>query len=91
MTPTLARTLVRPALLAGLCVFMGLATAPVAAQEAALVGVDAVREEPYKQTVEVIGRLVSRRAGVVAARTRGPVGDMRVDVFELGPRGDGFS
>ncbi len=53
-----------------------------------MVGVDAVREEPYKQTVEVIGRLVSRRAGVVAARTRGPVGDMRVDVGDRVEQGD---
>ena len=74
--------------LAGLIVLIGLAAAPAAAQEPALVGVDAVREEPYTQTVQVIGRLVSRRAGVVAARTRGPVGEMRVDVGDRVEQGD---
>ena len=42
---------------------------PAAAQEQAqLVRVDSVQEQPMTQTVEVIGRLVPRRAGSVAAR-----------------------
>lgn len=86
--PTAARTRTRRVPLAELIVLIGLAAAPVAAQEPALVGVDAVREEPYTQTVQVIGRLVSRRAGVVAARTRGPVGEMRVDVGDRVEQGD---
>ncbi|MDP6787198.1 MAG: hypothetical protein QGI13_08750, partial [Rhodospirillales bacterium] len=48
-----------------------LAAAPAAAQggRATPVGVDAVRSEPLEQTVPVIGRLVARQSGVVAART----------------------
>jgi len=83
-----ARTSVRLAAFAGLFLFLGFVSSSVAAQPPAAVGVDAVREEPYKQTVEVIGRLVSRRAGVVAARTRGPVGEMRVDVGDRVEQGD---
>lgn len=44
------------------------------------VGVDSVVVEPLDQTVPVIGRLVPRRAGVVAARTHGPVGEIMVAV-----------
>ncbi len=83
-----ARTFARLARFAALCLLVGLVSAPAAAQSPALVGVDTVREEPYRQTVEVIGRLVSRRAGVVAARTRGPVGEMRVDVGDRVEQGD---
>ena len=54
--------------------------APASAQQEALVGVDAVRSGPLKQTVPVLGRLVARRAGVVAARVQGPVDEIRVDV-----------
>ena len=46
----------------------------------AVVQLDAVRTEPLRQTVPVIGRLVARQAGPVAARIGGPVGEMRVDV-----------
>jgi len=53
---------------------------PASAQQEALVGVDAVRTEPLKQTVPVLGRLVARRAGVVAARVEGPVDEIRVEV-----------
>ena len=44
------------------------------------VGVDAVLSQPLEQTVPVIGRLVARQSGVVAARTRGPVAELRVEV-----------
>jgi RND family efflux transporter MFP subunit len=59
---------------------------PAAAQRrgggdrAALVAVDAVVSEPLRQTLPVIGRLVARRAGVVAARTHGPVKHVLVEV-----------
>lgn len=50
------------------------------AQPAAKVGVDLVRSQAVSQTFPVIGRLVARRAGVVAARVEGPVEEMRVEV-----------
>lgn len=84
-----ARTRVRLASLVALGLLVGVVSAPAGAQQQpAPVGVDAVREEPYRQTVEVIGRLVPRRAGEVAARTRGPVGEMRVDVGDRVEQGD---
>lgn len=55
-------------------------TSGVRAQNAALVGVDEVRTEVVSQTFPVIGRLVARRFGVVAARVGGPVGELRVEV-----------
>ena len=59
-----------------------LAPVPVSAQKGrpADVGVDAVVSQPLEQTVPVIGRLVARQSGVVAARTRGPVAELRVEV-----------
>lgn len=58
------------------------AAAEVAAQAvpATPVKVDAVRLEPLTQTVPVIGRLVARRAGELAARIAGPVREVRVHV-----------
>lgn len=53
-----------------------------------VVGVDAVRSEPLRQTVPVIGRLVARRAGAVAARIGGPVGEFRVEVGDRVDEGD---
>ena len=47
---------------------------------AMLVVADMVIKEPMTQTFPVIGRLVARRSGVVAARTQGPVAKMMVDV-----------
>jgi RND family efflux transporter MFP subunit len=52
------------------------------------VGVDEVRIEPLNQTVPVIGRLVARRAGIVAARTGGPVAEIKVDVGDRVKKGD---
>jgi len=62
---------------AALC---ALGVSPAPAQETMVVGVDAVRSEPLRQTVPVIGRLVARQSGVVAARVRGPVGVFQVEV-----------
>ncbi|MEE8171944.1 MAG: efflux RND transporter periplasmic adaptor subunit [Alphaproteobacteria bacterium] len=58
------------------------------AQQTAAVGVDAVRIEPLSQTVPVIGRLVARQSGIVAARIGGPVADMRVSVGDRVKKGD---
>ena len=50
------------------------------AQEPALVQVEQVRSEPLRQTVPVIGRLVSLRSGNIAARIAGPVEQIMVEV-----------
>jgi len=50
------------------------------AQDAQVVGVDKVISEPLSQTVPVIGRLVARQSGIVAARINGPVKEFHVDV-----------
>ncbi len=52
------------------------------------VGVDAVIHQPFKQTVPVIGRFVARQTGIVAARTSGPVGEVRVEVGDRVKAGD---
>lgn len=55
--------------------------APATAQEQAQrVRVDSVQEQPMTQTVEVIGRLVPRRAGSVAARIDAAVDRVLVEV-----------
>ncbi len=56
--------------------------------EAALVTTDAVKAEPLSQTVPIIGRVVARQAGVVAARARGPVAEVRVQVGDRVETGD---
>ncbi|MCZ4279335.1 efflux RND transporter periplasmic adaptor subunit [Kiloniella laminariae] len=55
-------------------------TFTVYAQQDALVGVDEVRTEQMKQTVPVIGRLVARQTGNVAAKIAGPVEDFKVEI-----------
>ena len=47
---------------------------------ATLVQVDAVITEPLRQTTPILGRLVARQAGTVAARVRGAVAELHVDV-----------
>lgn len=54
----------------------------------AVVQVDAVRLEPLTQWVPVIGRLVARQSGVVAALAPGAVAEMRVDVGDRLKAGD---
>lgn len=61
--------------------------APALAQNAALVRVETVKQEPLRQTVPVIGRLVSLRSGNVAARIGGPVEDIRVEVGDRVTKG----
>ncbi len=54
-----------------------------AAQEAGtLVQVDTVKREPLSQKFTVIGRLVARQRGVVAARVEGPVAALRVQISD---------
>ncbi len=68
-------------MMAGLWLAAGLAASlPAAAQQDSLVRVDAVQREPLAQTVPVIGRLVARQAGEIAARIAGPVAEFFVEV-----------
>ncbi len=55
--------------------------------KASLVGVDEVRREPLLQTIPVIGRLVARQAGEVAAQVAGAIADMRVEVGDRVEKG----
>ena len=55
---------------------------------ASAVSVDAVVVEPLAQTVPVIGRLVARQSGVIAARVSGAVDLMSVDVGDRVEQGD---
>ncbi len=52
------------------------------------VEVDTVRVEPLSQTFPVLGRLIARQSGVVAALTRGPVAEVLVDVGDRVAEGD---
>jgi len=54
---------------------------------AALVGVDEVRAEVVSQTFPVVGRLVARRAGVIAARVGGPVAEIKVEIGDRVQKG----
>jgi RND family efflux transporter MFP subunit len=67
-----------PRVLLALTLVLG---APALAQQGpAKVRVDTIREEALSQTVPVIGRLVARQAGSVAARISGPILEFRVEV-----------
>ena len=52
------------------------------------VGVDKVRKGPVQQTTSVVGRIVGREGGVIAARTAGPVDEIRVHVGDRVKKGD---
>ena len=61
----------------------GLACAPgsgLAQGRPAIVKVDAVRTEPMAQTMPVLGRVVARQGGAVAARVAGAVAEVLVEV-----------
>ena len=84
--------------LAGLLTFI-LALAPIqtfsqetqskkTSPRAALVSVDKVSIVAVSQIIPVLGRLVARRSGVVAARVAGPVAEMRCDVGDRMKKGD---
>ena len=66
----------------------GSASAQAPATQAALVRVDKVRSEPLSQTVPVIGRLVARHEGVVAARVGGAIEHFNVRVGDRVEAGD---
>lgn len=51
-----------------------------AGARAASVQVDRVRQEPLRQTVPILGRMVAREQGAVAARIAGPVQAVHVQV-----------
>lgn len=82
--------------IAGLGLFAALlwtvanAVVPAGAQssQATVVGVDAVRAEPLTQTVPVIGRLVARRSGNVAAQAPGAVEKIHAEVGDHVKKGD---
>ncbi|MCB2053217.1 MAG: efflux RND transporter periplasmic adaptor subunit [Geminicoccaceae bacterium] len=61
---------------------------PIGAQQpAAPVQVDPVRVVPLEETIDVLGRVVARREGAVAARIAAPVAEVRArvgDVVEAG-------
>ncbi|MCY4451373.1 MAG: efflux RND transporter periplasmic adaptor subunit [Immundisolibacterales bacterium] len=64
---------------------------PAAAQSRrppALVEVDAVREEPIAQTAPVVGRVVPREHGTVAATIGGPVAEVAVRIGDRVQAGD---
>ncbi len=76
-----------------LCMNLGATLGPVSAfaqsgPPASLVRVDSVRVEPLVQTVPVIGRLVARQTGNVAARIAGPVESFSVEVGDRVAKGD---
>jgi RND family efflux transporter MFP subunit len=50
--------------------------------------VNAVRQEPYRQTVPILGRFVTRQAGEIAARINGAIKEFRVDVGDRVKAGD---
>jgi RND family efflux transporter MFP subunit len=54
----------------------------------AVVQLDQVRRIALTQTVPVLGRMVARQTGVVAARIAGPVGTMAVQVGDRVKKGD---
>ena len=76
-------------LISALALIAGILATPAWAQNAATpVEVDAVTREPLSQTFTVIGRLVARQRGDVAARIAGPVTELRVQVGDRVRRGD---
>lgn len=72
-----------------LCLLGGFVpSAALAQQRPSLVRVDSVRSEPMSQTVPVVGRLVARQAGSVAAQISGPILEFRVEVGDRVVAGD---
>lgn len=84
----LRRTLLCLLLLAGIGHLAGAGVVYAQETAATLVGVDEVRYEARTQTATVIGRLVARQAGVVAARINGAVEEVRVHVGDRVAKGD---
>jgi RND family efflux transporter MFP subunit len=63
-------------------------TGLVMAQDAAPVRVDEVISEPMRQTAPVLGRIVARQRGDIAAQVAGPVEAVNVDVGDRVAKGD---
>jgi RND family efflux transporter MFP subunit len=61
-------------------VIIGLLAGAAQAQQPAMVQVDPVITEPLVQTVGVLGRIVAKQEGPVAARVAGPVAEIAVEV-----------
>jgi multidrug efflux pump subunit AcrA (membrane-fusion protein) len=59
-----------------------------AQDEATMVQVDTVAQEPLTQKFAMIGRLVARQHGEVAARIPGPIAEMRVQIGDRVGKGD---
>lgn len=64
------------------------ATPALAQQPPAAVHVDAVVEEPLAQTTPVVGRLVTRQSGSVAAQVAGAIDEVFIDVGDRVEEGD---
>ncbi len=64
------------------------APATAAKERKEVVGVDPVRAEPLSQTIDVLGRLVARQNGMVAARVAERVAIVEVQVGDRVKRGD---
>lgn len=80
---------IRLHLIAALLIAIAGATAALAqAPQTTNVRVDAVRAEALAQTVPIVGRLVALQSGVVAARIRGAVDEVRVRVGDRVAKGD---
>ena len=63
------------------------ATAAAAQKRVTPVRIDAVTRGPLVQTIPVIGRLVARQSGPVAARSAGPVDEVLVEVGDRVKKG----
>ncbi|MCP5150144.1 MAG: efflux RND transporter periplasmic adaptor subunit [Ectothiorhodospiraceae bacterium] len=71
-----------------LTVLITVSAAALGQQQPSLVRVDTVRSETVTQTVPVLGRLVPRQAGTVAAQVHGPVAGFGADVGDRVARGE---
>ncbi len=76
------------AVIAGLAAMLALPYIAGAQNAATPVQIDAVKRQPLSQTFTVIGRLVARQRGDVAARVAGPVAELRVQVGDRVRLGD---
>lgn len=85
----MSRTVI-PWLLIAAAIWPAVAPRPAAAQAdaAVTVRVDQVVRETLDQTFSVIGRLVARRRGVIAARVSGPVAEVAVQIGDRLRAGD---
>lgn len=83
-----SRSLMRARIVAWALLFGLTGASEASAQRATVVGVDEVRSEQVSQTYPVIGRMVARQAGQIAARVGGPVAEVRFAVGDHVKKGD---